>query len=64
MQGKLLDLKEHREELKDRGAKHEDDILKENAILQVNRRLSFRQSFIVHSVADFFSLSCCPYRRN
>ncbi len=39
LDGQLLKLKEQREALKEGGAKHEDDIMKENARLQVRVHL-------------------------
>ena len=37
LEDQLLKLKEEREDLKERGNKHEDKIMRENAKLQVNR---------------------------
>jgi len=37
----LLKLKQEREALKDRGAQHEDSVMKENAVLQVGLMLFF-----------------------
>jgi hypothetical protein len=36
MEFQLLKLKQGREALKDDGAKHEDHVMKENAVMQVN----------------------------
>ena len=45
LEGQLLKLKEQREALKAGGAKHEDNIMKENARLQVGKRKENLHSF-------------------
>ncbi len=40
MEERLLTLKERRELLKEKGARHEDEVMKENAIMQVGRKIS------------------------
>merc|ERR1712176_739107 len=52
---KLLKLKEHREELKAKGHKHEDNTMKENAKLQkeIKFRIQSMKEFIEQKKADY-----------